>query len=323
MAVRALLAVTAGLLALAARAAPVAAASPASAAGSTLDAAGGAVRYSAWVWNSDDFVLDPSSWNKTVQRFNDISVAGPGRSLFLSAGHIVAHPENFSVFFDFCAFAAGASSLDTELLFVQDAFSVLASKMEADAAASVALIAACRARQSACPGALHYDLEGGTAFSITNMTLGAGLVSQVRAAAPIGGRHGASLRGARSGGQVLRGANMSGSVGLHFDTFDEWSRVGPNSTAYPCPWTGDGMRADMLAPVSINECLLRANATRLHVEDYRVQVCSTATRYAAVQASGARSTVVLGARRFPTSTPPRMYFKQCAARTSAPPPRGA
>jgi hypothetical protein len=126
----------------------------------------------------------------------------------------------------------------------QDAYDVQASKMVADAEAAVSLILACRAVQATCPLALHYDLEGGTAASITNMTTGAGQV------------HG-----------VLARANLTSgpgqAVGLHFDSFTEWSSVG--STVYPCAWAAPGQA------VSINECLLRANATRLLMEDYRAQ----------------------------------------------------
>ena len=89
-----------------------------------------------------------------------------------------------------------------------------------------------------CPLALHCDLEGGNPASITNMTLGAGLVHAVLV------KHG-----------------LAGRVGLHFDTFNEWSyeqstRLGNttvSNAAFPCPWH-DGSQL-----ISINECLLRAN----------------------------------------------------------------
>lgn len=55
----------------------------------------------------------------------------------------------------------------------------------------------------------------------------------------------------------------------------EWSnaestRLG-NATipqsAFPCHWDHD----PSAGPISINECLLKANATRLHIEDYHTQ----------------------------------------------------
>ena len=84
------------------------------------------------------------------------------------------------------------------------------------------------------------------------MTLGAGLVHR-----------------------TLTKAGLAESVGLHFDSFNEWSdaestRLG-NATipqsAFPCHWDTE----PSARPISINECLLKANATRLHIEDYHTQ----------------------------------------------------
>jgi hypothetical protein len=124
-----------------------------------------ALRYSAWVWGDDCVTRGQEHWGEHWARFFDglreIGVQGPGRRLYVSAGHIVANTSGFQNFFDFTR-AASEQGLGIELLFVQhDPWNVAAEKMVAQAELSCDLITACRtaaAGPAQCPVAIHYDL---------------------------------------------------------------------------------------------------------------------------------------------------------------------
>ena len=127
--------------------------------------AGGALRYSAWVWGDDCVTRGQAHygdhWEKYFDGLRAIGVQGPGRRLYISAGHIVTNTSGFQNFFDFTR-AASNQGLGVELLFVQkDPWNIAADKMVAQAELSCTLIAACRAvtgGAAECPVAIHYDL---------------------------------------------------------------------------------------------------------------------------------------------------------------------
>lgn len=123
------------------------------------------LRYSAWVWGDDCVTRGQEHWGEKWVKFFDglraIGVEGPGRRLYVSAGHIVANTSGFQNFFEFTR-AASEQGLGVELLFVQrDPWNVGAEKMVAQAELSCTLITACRAAGAGaaeCPVAIHYDL---------------------------------------------------------------------------------------------------------------------------------------------------------------------